>query len=125
MPRLQYLARSGECGPCFCQEERRHVRKDGSVRRVGFRMSFARYPDGRPQYAVAVLGDVTEQRRAEEHLLKAQQMESVGLLAGGIAHDFNNLLTGVLGNPLPALQPVPPDSPMHRPLQRLITSAES
>jgi PAS domain S-box-containing protein len=124
IPRLQYLARSGECDPPFCQEESRHVRKDGSVRMVAFRMSFARDPNGRLQYAVGVLGDVTEQRRAEEHLRKAQQMESVGLLAGGIAHDFNNLLTSVLGNAILAVQAVPTDSAMHGMLESIIASGE-
>ena len=42
--------------------------------------------------------DVTEKRKMEEEILRAQKLESVGLLAGGIAHDFNNLLTAVLGN---------------------------
>ncbi len=42
--------------------------------------------------------DITERKRMEEEIIKAKNIESVGVLAGGIAHDFNNMLTGILGN---------------------------
>ncbi len=45
------------------------------------------------------LGTAVSTRNAmQERFLRAQKMESLGVLAGGIAHDFNNLLTVVLGN---------------------------
>lgn len=53
---------------------------------------------GRPLRMLGTHTDITMFKQAEEELLKAKKLESIGMLAGGIAHDFNNLLTVILGN---------------------------
>ncbi len=40
--------------------------------------------------------DITERKKLESQLLRAQRMESIGTLAGGIAHDLNNMLTPMM-----------------------------
>jgi PAS domain S-box-containing protein len=46
---------------------------------------------------IIVFRDITEKQKMEDELLKAQKLESIGIIAGGIAHDFNNILTGIIG----------------------------
>ena len=74
------------------------VDKDGVKRLIADSAAPIKDGEGNTAGVVMVFRDVTQQRIMEEELLKAQKLESVGILAGGIAHDFNNLLTGVLGN---------------------------
>jgi PAS domain S-box-containing protein len=45
---------------------------------------------------IIIIKDVTEKGRMEMKIIRAQKLESVGLLAGGIAHDFNNLLSSII-----------------------------
>ena len=56
------------------------------------------YKNGQPVRANTVAHNITERKRLEEELSKAQKLESLGVLAGGIGHDFNNLLSGIMGN---------------------------
>jgi PAS domain S-box-containing protein len=52
--------------------------------------------EGRGHY-FCFIRDISDRKKMAEELLKAQKLESLGVLAGGIAHDFNNLLTGIMG----------------------------
>ncbi len=62
---------------------------------------------------VLVFRDVTAKKQAEQELLQARKLESLGILAGGIAHDFNNILTGILGNITLAKMYIEKDSKAH------------
>jgi len=76
--------------------ERKYRRKDGSRVDVEVNISTIHY-DGKAVHCV-VARDLSERKQMEMERLKAQKLESLGVLAGGIAHDFNNILTVILGN---------------------------
>ncbi|MEA5115300.1 MAG: PAS domain S-box protein [Geobacteraceae bacterium] len=74
------------------------IARNGEERLISDSAAPIRDRESRIIGTVLVFRDVTEKRKMEKELQKAQQLESIGILAGGIAHDFNNLLTAVLGN---------------------------
>jgi two-component system cell cycle sensor histidine kinase/response regulator CckA len=46
--------------------------------------------------SMGTVKDITEKKKLESQLLRAQRMESIGTLASGIAHDINNVLTPIM-----------------------------
>ena len=74
------------------------IRKDGTRIVIEDSAAPIRDRDGVIIGVVLVFRDVTEKRRLEEEVIKAEKLQSVGILAGGLAHDFNNLLTSIVGN---------------------------
>lgn len=45
-----------------------------------------------------IIKNITEKKKMEAELEKADRLESIRILSGGIAHDFNNFLATMLGN---------------------------
>jgi PAS domain S-box-containing protein len=105
--------------------EYRWRHKNGQWRWVSNDRRVVRDEAGRPVAVVGTMRDITERKRLEEQMRRAQKLESLGVLAGGIAHDFNNLLTGVLGNAGLALMDLPEDSPARYSVRKIEEAAET
>jgi two-component system, cell cycle sensor histidine kinase and response regulator CckA len=70
-------------------------RKDGGTIDLVLSTAPLRGPGGAVDSVLAIVADVTQQRRLEAQYLQAQKLEAIGRLAGGVAHDFNNVLTTI------------------------------
>jgi two-component system cell cycle sensor histidine kinase/response regulator CckA len=73
-----------------------HRAKDGHTVTVDARMTLIRNDDGTPRSVLGINTDVTEKKKLEMQLLRAQRLENIGTLASGVAHDLNNILTPIL-----------------------------
>jgi PAS domain S-box-containing protein len=60
------------------------------------RWALVRDPQGAPRSVLMVNSDVTTRKQLEAQYLRAQRLESLGVLASGIAHDLNNVLSPLL-----------------------------
>jgi two-component system, cell cycle sensor histidine kinase and response regulator CckA len=79
---------------------------------------------GEPHHVAGVMLDLTERRRAEEHLQETLRMEAVGRLAGGIAHDLNNMLAAILGFSDLLERNLGPDDPRREDTRQISRAAE-
>ncbi len=74
------------------------IAKDGTERSIADSGAPIRDQNNKVIGVVLVFRDITEKKKMRAELMKAEKLESVGVLAGGIAHDFNNILMVILGN---------------------------
>ena len=76
--------------------ELHQITKDERDMIVESHWTLIRDSEGKPKSILVVNTDITEKKKFESQLLRAQRMEGIGTLAGGIAHDLNNVLTPIM-----------------------------
>ncbi len=76
--------------------EYRFKRADGSWADVLDHGHVIRDVDGKPVRLVGGMSDLTDRKRMEADMLRAQRLDSIGTLAGGIAHDLNNVFAPMM-----------------------------
>ena len=76
--------------------EKRYIRADGTLVWARVTSSLVRTPAGEPQYFIAVIQDISQEKEMELQFLRAQRLEAIGTLASGVAHDLNNILAPIM-----------------------------
>ncbi len=76
--------------------ELQELTKDGRPLIIQGRGTAILDEQGRQKSLLIINTDITERKLLEEQFLRAQRLESLGILVSGIAHDLNNTLSPIL-----------------------------
>ncbi len=87
--------------------------KSGEERWISHSCQAVFSEDGRWLGRRASNHDISTRRKLAEELMKARELEAVGILSGGIANDFNELISAILGNVSIAKSNVEPGGKVH------------
>ena len=130
------VLKSGQHPPEFSQEMWRTIssgqvwhgeihnqRKDGTPLEEDATITPVKDAAGVITHYIAIKQDITEKKALEKQFLRAQRMESVGMLAGGIAHDLNNVLAPISMG-LELLQQVPLPDKFRPVIDSMLTSTQ-
>lgn len=67
--------------------------------------------------------DITERRRMDDQLRRAERMQATGRLAGGVAHEVNNMMTAILGFGDFLQRSLPPDDERQSDVDEILKAA--
>lgn len=120
---VKQLIYSADALPAFYEAKRRteadgqwvgelkQQSKGGSNIISSSRWTLMRSDSGLPERILVINSDITDKRKLEEQFLRAQRLESIGILASGLAHDLNNVLAPIMmGAEVIRQSDLPPDT---------------
>lgn len=119
----QFYARI-ENGPVVSHQENAILTRDGSIRQIVWDNTALHDPEGRVIGSAGIGIDVTEHRKLEEALRRAEKMEALGQLAGGVAHDLNNVLGVLVGYSELLAEKIPEGNPLRKYAVNILSSSE-
>jgi PAS domain S-box-containing protein len=100
------------------------IAKDGTEKSIADSGAPIRDLNGNVIGVVLVFREITETKKLQEALARAQRLETASMVASQVAHDFNNLLAPLIAYPEFIKQELDKDSPAIKYLEDVETSAQ-
>lgn len=113
-----------EKGTFVSHQENPIMTRYGALRQIVWDNTTLHDPEGRVIGSAGIGMDVTEHRKLEEALRRAEKMEALGQLAGGVAHDLNNVLGVLVGYSELLADKIPEGNPLRKYAVNILNSSE-
>lgn len=81
----------------FNRMEMRFVRRDGRLGWANVTLSLIKRGVDAERFAIGMVEDITERKKAQEALIQAEKLAVTGKLAASMVHEINNPLQSVIG----------------------------